>query len=93
VEIAHSLPTVINSSLTMHGDEGLLLYTLDMDSDQSTQEDREIFARVYDSSSWGDRIQLTDNQVSDSNPKAVYSGWGLVHNMAAGWKYRVPGRP
>lgn len=72
VEIAGSLPTVMNSSLAMHGEEGLLLYTLDMDNNQSTQDDRELFARIYDGSSWGEVQQITDNQVPDASPKAVY---------------------
>ncbi len=71
-EIEGSLPSVIKTNLTMHGESGLLLYTLDMDNDQSTQEDEELFARIYDGDSWEDAIRITDNDVSDSNSKAVY---------------------
>ncbi len=72
-QIEDSLPTVLNSSLTMHGEEGLLLYNLDMDNDMSTNEDREIFARVFDGASWGNSIRITDNQSNDILPKAIYA--------------------
>lgn len=72
VEIAGSLPTVLDSSLTMHGEEGLLLYTLDMDNNGSTHEDREVYARLYDGEAWGEAIALSSNQVMDSSPQAAY---------------------
>lgn len=71
-EIQGSLATVLDSNITMHGDKSLLLYTLDMDSDMSTSEDREVFARVYDGNKWDEPIQISDNQLSDISPKAVY---------------------
>jgi hypothetical protein len=91
MEIANSLPTVIHSSLTMNGSEGLLLYTLDMDNDQSTQQDREVFARIYDGSAWEEEIRLTDNQVSDDSPKAVYSNgeWFMTWYQDGNIMYQV----
>ncbi|QSX05872.1 Ig-like domain-containing protein [Sedimentibacter sp. zth1] len=79
-EIETSMPTVMNSSLTIHEKEGLLLYTIDMDNNLSTQNDREIFARIYNGSSWGEKICITNNQLQDSNPKAVYGnkGWFIT---------------
>lgn len=71
-KIQGSLPTVVDSSLAMHGGQGLLLYTLDMDSNLSTSEDREVFSRIYDGSEWAAAIRLTDNKISDSNPEAVF---------------------
>lgn len=63
--------TILDSSLTMNGEEGLLLYTVDMDDKISTGEDREIYGRLYDGKSWGEAIKLTHNDWSDSAPKAV----------------------
>jgi hypothetical protein len=62
---------VLDSSLSMEGEEGLLLYTLDMDNNLLTGEDREVFARLYNGSAWGEAIQLTVNELNDSAPKAV----------------------
>lgn len=72
-EIGSELPTVVSSSIYMSGNESLLLYTLDMDNDQMTNDDQELFVRVYDGTNWGEKISITDNNVFDSNPKAVYS--------------------
>jgi len=73
--IEDKLPAVVNSSVTMNGTEGLLLYTLDMDNNQNTQNDSEIFARIYKGASWGEAVRITDNQLPDSNPKVVcYNG-------------------
>lgn len=71
-EIEGYLPTVVDSNLYMNDGEGLLLYTLDMDNDFSTMEDREIFARIYNGSTWEDTIRITNNNSIDSNPQAVY---------------------
>ncbi len=70
-EIEGSLPTILDSSLTMHNEEGLLTYTIDMDNDLSTQDDREVYCRIYDGTSWGNAISLSNNNVEDSNPNAV----------------------
>ncbi|MDR7870915.1 MAG: Ig-like domain-containing protein [Tissierellaceae bacterium] len=71
-EIEGGLPTVVDSNLYMNDRDGLLLYTLDMDNDFSTMEDREIFARIYDSGLWQEAVQITNNNLVDSNPQAVY---------------------
>jgi len=63
--------TIIDSYLVMDGDEALLLYTIDSDNDFSTGDDREVFARIFDGSTWGAPIQLTVNELPDYSPKAV----------------------
>ncbi|HHW00366.1 MAG TPA: DUF4959 domain-containing protein [Clostridiaceae bacterium] len=70
-EIEGSVPYVYDSSLTMHGTEGLLLYTLDMDNDLTTQDDREVYYRLYDGTAWGEAVRLSDNDVEDSAPRAA----------------------
>ncbi|HOJ10961.1 MAG TPA: Ig-like domain-containing protein, partial [Clostridiales bacterium] len=71
--IGDASSTVLDSSLAMGGDKGLLLYTLDMDNDLFTFEDREVFARLYEEEAWSEAIQLTSNTFDDSAPKAVYA--------------------
>ncbi len=71
MEVEGSMSTIMDSSLAMHREEAILLYTLDMDNDQFTQEDREIFYRIYDGTVWGEAIHLSNNHVEDSAPKAV----------------------
>lgn len=57
--IEGGLPTVVDSYVAMDGDEGLLLYTLDMDDDPVTMDDQEIFARIFDGNAWEDPIRLS----------------------------------
>ena len=64
--------TVLDTCLVMKSEEALLLYTLDMDNDLYTGGDREVFARLYDGTGWGDELRLTENAVNDSAPKAAY---------------------
>lgn len=71
-EIEGSLPVVLDTNLSVSGEEGLLLYVLDMDSDLSTMEDREVFARIYKGGTWGEAVRLTNNQTNDSGPAAVH---------------------
>lgn len=90
-EIEGSLSAVRDSSLYMNGDKGLLLYTLDTDNDLSAQEDVELYARIYNGTSWGGKIRITDNEVSDSNPKAVYinNDWFIIWQQDGSIKYKV----
>ena len=67
--IQSSLATVMETNLTMHGNQGLLLYTLSMSMDN---DDRELFAVLFDGSSWGEPIRITNNDQDEINPKAVY---------------------
>jgi methionine-rich copper-binding protein CopC len=91
VLIQDSLPTVVSSSLSIQEKEGMLLYTLDNDNDLSTQSDQEIYARIYKGSSWGEAIQITENYVSDSNAKAVYSNgdWFITWYQDRNIRYRL----
>jgi len=71
--IENSLPTVVSSSLAMHGSEALLIYVLDMDSKSKANEGYEIFARIFSGGKWGEAIRLTSNQIADISPKVVYT--------------------
>ncbi|MBP1925149.1 methionine-rich copper-binding protein CopC [Sedimentibacter acidaminivorans] len=90
-EIESSLPTILDSSLTMHKEEGLLTYTLDTDNDLSTQDDREVYYRIYDGTAWGDAIQLSNNNVEDSVPKAVNinNEWFVIWQQNGHVMYKI----
>ena len=90
-EIEGSLPAVADSSLVMNGSEGLLFYTLDSDNDFLTTADQEVFAREYSDGLWGDAVQLTDNDICDANPKAVYinGDWFITWYHDGGVMYQT----
>lgn len=66
------LPFVVGTHLSFSGDEGLLVYTLDEDSNLYTMEDTEVYVRTFRNGAWGNAVRLTNNDVSDDSPKAVY---------------------
>ncbi|MEA4961635.1 immunoglobulin-like domain-containing protein [Lutispora sp.] len=83
--------TVLDSSLSMVGEKGLLLYTLDMDNNLFTFEDREVFARLYEGEAWSEAIRLTSNTFDDSAPKAVYADgqWFITWLQEGNVLYKV----
>lgn len=90
-EIEGSLPTILDSSLTMHNEEGLLTYTLDMDNDLSTQDDREVYCKIYDGATWGNAIRLSNNNIEDSVPKTVNinNEWFIIWQQNGSVVYKV----
>ena len=82
---------VVDTSLAMQGNKGLLLYTLDMDNDLGTTDDQEIFARVYDGAAWDSAVRITKNEVEDSDPKAVSLNgkWFLLWNEDGSVVYKT----
>lgn len=89
--IQENMPPVLDSSLVMHDDQGLLLYSLDMDNNMSTSEDREIFARLFNGSSWDAPVRLTNNEMNEINPKAAYvdGNWFITWVEDGVIKYRA----
>jgi len=62
-----------------------------MDNNLSTKEDRELFARIYSKSTWGEAKRITDNNVSDSYPKAVWLGgeWFITWYQDGSIMYKI----
>ena len=89
--LQENMPTVIDSYVAMNGDETILLYTVDMDDDFSTANDKEVFACIYDGSKWGEAIQVTDNNIIDKSPKVVYldGEWFITWIQEGNLAYRI----
>lgn len=75
----------------MNGNEGLLLYTLDMDNDLTTSEDREVFYRSFNGSAWSPAVRMTDNGIEDSAPKAtrVDGDWFVIWHQNGSAVYKT----
>jgi len=76
--VATNLGMMIWSSLAYNGSTGVFVCCRDMDDDQSTKEDQELFAAVYTNSTWGSLERLTDDAVQDTNPQLVYDASGRL---------------
>lgn len=90
--LQENMPLVSDCSLIAGDDNYLLLYTYDSDNDITTPEDNEIWARIFNisSSSWGEPIRLTDNNVLDSNAQGVFHNgdWFIIYNQDDRYVYR-----
>ena len=78
-DVALGVPSIVKSALAYKGDEAILLFTGDTDGDNSTPEDRELFAVQYDGVAWGSVLQLTDDVeelLEDANPRVAYDVTG-----------------
>jgi methionine-rich copper-binding protein CopC len=89
------MPYVVSTHLSFSGDEGLLVYTLDEDSNLETMEDTEVYARTFRNGAWGSAVRLTDNDVADDSPKAVYvdGHWVItwLQDSSLAWKLGLDG--
>ena len=89
------LPYVVSTHLSFSGNEGLLVYTLDEDSNLETMEDTEIYAKTFRNGSWSNAVRLTNNELDDTNGKAVYVNGQWIITWIQGdrlaWKYGLDG--
>jgi len=66
-------------SLAYHdGSNAFLAYMREMDGNMATAEDEEIFYLTWDGSTWTDPLRLTDDQVADVSPQAIYRTDGRI---------------
>lgn len=60
------------------GDKAVLVWGEDGDADFATDDDQEIFHRVFEGSSWSTRAPLTGNTYPDRNPSVCVDEAGVV---------------
>ena len=64
--------SVIKSSLTGHGNDALFAYTADLDGNLGTAGDQELYYTTFERGGWSPPVRVSDNDVQDINPQAVY---------------------
>jgi len=74
--VVTNLRMLLWSDLAYDGSEGVWLGAIDEDDNQETITNQEIYASVYNGSSWGELMRLTTNNVQDTRPQAVYDAAG-----------------
>ena len=67
---------LLKYDLTYNGSKGTLILSLDSDSDRSTNEDHELYAIKYENGSWGNLTRLTNDNVTDDNPRLATDSKG-----------------
>ena len=75
-DVALGVPSIVKSTLAYNSTEALVLFIGDLDDDQDTLEDRELYAVEYAEGAWGAVQRLTDDAVEDTNPQVAYDATG-----------------
>lgn len=60
---------IVKSSLLLNGTKGIFAYIVDMDDNMNTSNDQELYVVSYENGIWGAPVRITDNTISDTNPK------------------------
>jgi hypothetical protein len=56
--------SILNAALAYDGTKAVYIYAADTDRDMGTDEDRELYALVYDGTRWSKPLQLEHRQLS-----------------------------
>lgn len=70
--VATGVGLIIKTALTYNGNQAAYVYSLDSDHNWQTDSDRELFAILYNGTTWSDPYQITDDNSLDANPQLVY---------------------
>lgn len=74
--IATNLPGIVKTAMAYNGLDSILLFTVDMDDNGETANDRELYAVWTTEGSWGTVTRLTSDTVEDANPQVAYTYTG-----------------
>ncbi len=70
--VATDIGLIIKTDLAYNGSESVYVYSLDTDHNWQTDSDRELYAIIYNGSTWSQPYQITDDNCLDANPQVVY---------------------
>lgn len=72
--VASNLGMIVWGDLAFDGAEGVYVFAVDGDDDQTTLDDQELYACVYEAAAWSGPTRLTTNTVRDTHPQVVHEG-------------------
>jgi len=72
--VASNLGMIVWGDLAFDGAEGVYVFAVDGDDDQTTVDDQELYACVYEAAAWSGPTRLTTNSVCDTHPQVVRVG-------------------
>lgn len=72
--VATDIGLAIKTSLAYNGNKAVYVYTLDIDHNWETENDRELYAITYDGINWSEPNRITDNNLLDTSPQLTYDG-------------------
>jgi hypothetical protein len=93
--VASDQGLIVKTTLAYNGNQAIYVYEVDNnDANLGTDFDRELYAVLYDGSSWSGPCQLTDDNVPDTNPQLMYEDNNdilLVWSRLQWWQEVNPG--
>jgi hypothetical protein len=75
-DIATNVGMLLWHTVAFDGTNGVMLATLDLDDDQSTITNQELYGATFDGTSWSSFTQLTTNSIQDTKPQAAFDSAG-----------------
>jgi Concanavalin A-like lectin/glucanases superfamily/CARDB/Bacterial TSP3 repeat len=63
-------------TVAFDGTNGVMLAALDLDDDQSSITNQELYGAIFDGANWSSFTRLTTNNVQDTKPQAVFDSAG-----------------
>lgn len=73
---AAGVSSVVKYTVAYGGTNATILYVADLDDNQDTVDDRELFGITYDGTAWSAVARLTTDSVEDATPQARYDSNG-----------------
>ncbi len=64
--------SLLRPTLAYDGTKAVYVYAADADWDTGTDEDKELYALVYEGTQWSKPLRLTNDKVPDVNPQVVF---------------------
>jgi hypothetical protein len=75
-DIATNAGMLLWHTVAFDGTNGVMLAALDLDDDQSTITNQELYGAAFNGTSWSSFTRLTTNNVQDTKPQAVFDSAG-----------------
>ena len=75
-DIATNAGMLLWHTVAFNGTNGVMLAAMDLDDDQSTITNQELYGATFSGTNWSSFTQLTTNSVQDTKPQAVFDSAG-----------------
>ncbi len=90
--IEGNLDPIVQLNAESNGEKTVAVYTIDTDCNILTDADREVYAAVYQDGAWAEPVRLTDNTLSDGNPRVAFDNDGeMIYWLQDGQIYYKKG--
>lgn len=72
--LEQNLNAIVQLNVESYDNKAVVVYTVDKDSNILTNSDWEMYASVYENDLWSTPVPITNNSLSDGNPRVTFDG-------------------